>query len=132
MKRQLPGLHDATPFPDGFFLVRVVYAQFRTQPDKPFLALNLSVVEPTVFAGRKVSTRLYCTEKALWKLNWFLRDFGYDGELLAKDEIDDRALVGLRGVVKVLHSNVNNRTFLNLEGFAPADHWDEFSLKKAG
>lgn len=132
MKRQLPGLHEATPFPDGFFLVRVAYAQYRAQVDKPFLALNLSVAEPTVFAGRKVSTRLYCTEKALWKLNWFLRDFGYDSELLSRDEIDDRALVGLRGVVKVLHSNVNGRTFLNLEGFAPADRWGEFCLKKAG
>jgi hypothetical protein len=83
-------------------------------------------------AGRKVSSRLYCTEKALWKLNWFLRDFGYDSELLAEDRIDDRALVGLRGVVKVSHSLVNGRTFLNLDGFAPASRWEEFRIAKAG
>jgi hypothetical protein len=28
--------------------------------------------------------------KALWKLNRFLRDFGYDTELLARDEVDDK------------------------------------------
>jgi hypothetical protein len=27
--------------------------------------------------------RLYCTPGALWKLNWFLRGFGYDSELQA-------------------------------------------------
>jgi hypothetical protein len=132
MKRQLPGLHEATPFPDGFFLVRVAWAQYRTQSDKPFLALNLIVTEPIELSGRKLCTRLYCTDKALWKLNWFLRDFGYDNELLGRDEIDDRALVGLCGVVRVSHSAVNGRTFLNLDGFAPATDWDEFRLKAAG
>ena len=132
MKREVPGLHNATPFPDGFFLVRVIWAQYRAQAEKPFLALNLSIVEPQALALRKICTRLYCTERALWKLNWFLRDFGYDTELLGRDEIDDKALVGLRGVVKVLHSSVNGRTFLNLDGFAPAANWDEFRLKEAG
>ncbi len=132
MKRQLPGLHEATPFPDGFFLVRIVHAQLRAQAEKPFLAFNLVVIEPVAFAGRKLSTRLYCTEKALWKLNWLLRDFGYDSELLARDEIDDKALVGLKGVVKVTHSTVHGRTYLNLDGFAPAADWGEFALEKAG
>ena len=27
--------------------------------------------------------------KALWKLDWFLRDFGYDTELLGRDEVDE-------------------------------------------
>jgi hypothetical protein len=125
-------LGDATPFPDGFFLVRVIWAQYRAQTDKPFLALNLSVTEPAAFVGRNISTRLYGTPKALWKLNWFLRDFGYDLELLDRDEIDDKAVVGLRGIVKVSHSSVRGRTFLNLDGFAPAAQWDEFRLEKAG
>jgi len=132
MRRQLPGLHQAIPFPDGFFLVRVAYAQYRGQAEKPFLVLNLTVIEPTKLAGRKISTRLYCTEKAFWKLNWFLRDFGYNTELLGRDEIDNQAIVGLRGVVKVSHSDVHGRTYLNLDGFAPASHWDEFCLEKAG
>jgi len=50
------------------------------------------------------SAQLYCTPKALWKLNWFLRDFGYDTELLGRDELDDKNIVGLSGVVKITHS----------------------------
>ena len=34
----------------------------------------------------------------MWKLSWFFRDFGYGAELLGKNEIDDKALVDLRGV----------------------------------
>ncbi len=133
MRQQLPGLHGATPFPEGFFLVRVAFAQYRAREgNKPFLALNLTISEPKEFSSRKISTRLYCSEKALWKLNWFLRDFGYNRELLEQDEIDDKAVVGLRGIVKVSHSTVNGRTFVNLDGFAPASHWDEFRLEKAG
>ena len=37
----------------------------------------------------------------MWKLSWFFRDFGYGAELLGKNEIDDKALVDLWGVVKV-------------------------------
>ncbi len=29
--------------------------------------------------------RLYCTPRAMWKLSWFLRDFGYDAELLGRE-----------------------------------------------
>jgi hypothetical protein len=113
-------------------LVRVAWAQYRRRGDKPFLALDLAVTEPAALAGRKISTRLYCTQKALWKLNWFLRDFGYDLELLGRDEIDAKAVVGLLGVVKLSHSQVTGRSFLNLDGFAPASNWDEFRLEKAG
>jgi hypothetical protein len=61
----------------------------------------------------------------LWKLNWFLRDFGYDIELLGQDEIDDKNLVGLRGVVKVSHVVINGTSLLNLDGFAPAGQWEQ-------
>ena len=44
-----------------------------------------------LFERRSFSGRLYCTERALWKLNWFLRDFGYDLELLAQDQVDEKA-----------------------------------------
>ena len=132
MNREVPGLNQATPFPDGFFLVRVVYAQYRAKLEKPFLVLNLAVIEPAAWAGHKFFARLYATDRALWKLNWFLRDFSYDLELLERDQIDDRAIVGLRGIVKVLHSNVNGRTYRNLEGFAPASDWENFRLEKAG
>ena len=54
--------------------------------------------------GNTFSGRLYCTPKALWKLDWFLRDFGYDTELLGHDEVDEKHLVGLSGVVKISHA----------------------------
>jgi hypothetical protein len=83
------------------------------------------VLEPKRFAGNRLTGRLYCTPKALWKLNWFLRDFGYEGELLERNEIDDRNLVGLSGVVKISHTVVNGSSLLNLDSFAPAGQWEE-------
>ena len=136
MRRRIPGLHEAAPqteeVPAGFFLVRVSRASYRSHPEKPFLTLHFTILEPRQFASRSISGRLYCTVKALWKLNWFLREFGYDIELLGRDEIDNKALVGLCGVIKVSHSRVNGRTYLNLDGFAPATTWDEFLLEQAG
>jgi hypothetical protein len=100
MRRRIPGLREAAAshkqeIPDGFFLIRVERANYRAAKAKPFLSLNLVVIEPTQFADRSVSARLYCTAKALWKLNWFLRDFGYDTELLGEDQIDEKMVVGL-------------------------------------
>ena len=54
------------------------------------------VLEPKLSETRCFSGRLYCPEKALLKLNWFLRDFGYDAELLSHDQVDERALMNLR------------------------------------
>jgi hypothetical protein len=137
MRRHLPGLHESTTsrdqeIPDGFFLVRIENATYRGYKDKPFLALQLSVVEPRQFSSCRFSARLYCTTKALWKLNWFLRDFGYDTDLLGHDQIDDKAISGLHGVVKISHSNLNGRGYLNLDGFAPSASWQDFQLEKAG
>ena len=63
----------------------------------------------------------------MWKLSWFLRDFGYDTELLGKDEIDDQVLLGLQGVLKVSHAIVHGISLLNLDGFAPLSRWKELS-----
>ncbi len=132
MKRRIQGLHEAAQsgadgVPDGFFLVRVERAQYRWHAQKPFYALRLLVLEPSQFSGRSVSARLYCTPKALWKLSWFLRDFGYDTELIDRDEIDEKALIGLLGVAKISHATVNRTCLLNLDGFAPASQWEELS-----
>jgi hypothetical protein len=132
MKRQISGLnaadrHAADQIPDGVFLVRVQRIQFRRQAQKPYYNLALAILEPHRFAGHLLSGRLYCTAKALWKLNWFLRDFGYDAELLGRDEVDERQLVGLKGVVKISHIVFNGASLLRLDGFAPADRWEELS-----
>ncbi len=80
MKRHIPGLHQGAPNGEdaleGLFLVRVERAFYRWHPQKPFFALRFGILEPKEFAGKMNSGRLYCTPKALWKLNWFLRDFG--------------------------------------------------------
>ena len=132
MKRQISGLHDAdrhsvAQIPDGVFLVRVQRAKFQRQAQKPYYTLALSILEPMRFAGQGISSRIYCTPKALWKLNWFLRDFGYDNELLGCDEVDERQLVGLRGVVKISPIVINGASLFRLDGFAPAARWEELS-----
>jgi hypothetical protein len=133
MKRQISGLHAADrcaadQIPDGVFLVRVQRVTFRReQQKKTYYALALSVVQPHRFSGSILPGRLYCTPKALWKLNWFLRDFGYDAELLGRDEIDEKQLVGLTGVVKISHIVFNHTSLLRFDGFAPAGRWEELS-----
>jgi hypothetical protein len=130
MKRRFPGLSQAalpvTEVPDGLYLVRVGRVQYRWDKQKPYYAVRFAVLEPKQFAGTSLPGRLYCTDKALWKLSWFLRDFAYDTELLGRDELDEKRLVGLTGVVKVSHTTVHGRTYLNLDAFAPAGEWDEF------
>ena len=132
MKRQITGLHDADrcnvgQIPDGVFLVRVQRARFQRQAQKPYYTLTLAILEPVRFAGQGISSRIYCTPKALWKLNWFLRDFGYDAELLGRDEVDERQLVGLEGVVKISPIVINGASLFRLDGFAPAGRWEELS-----
>ena len=131
MKRHIPGLHQQAQNEDdvleGLFLVRVERTFYRWHPQKPFFALRLSILEPKEHAGQTISGRLYCTPKALWKLSWFLRDFGYDTELLGRDEVDEKVLLGLRGVVRISRTTLNGRSFLNLDGFAPAAEWEALS-----
>jgi hypothetical protein len=132
MRRQIAGLHAADrcaadQIPEGVFLVRVQRVSFRRQAQKPYYTLSLAILEPSRFSGHILSGRLYCSPKALWKLNWFLRDFGYDTELLGRDEVDETQLVGLKGVVKISHIIFNGTSLLRLDGFAPADRWLELS-----
>ena len=130
MKRRFQGLNDASaidPIPDGLFLVQIDRAQYCWRGQKPYYLLRFAVLEPKPVAGRLITGRVYCTPKALWRLSWFLRDFGYDTELLGRDEIDEKTLVGLRGVVKISHTVMNGTPLLNLDGFAPASQWEELS-----
>jgi hypothetical protein len=127
VKRRFPGLHQAAQpaeVPDGLYLVSIQRAQYRWHAPKPFYAVQFVVLEPKQFAGSIVSGRIYCTDRALWKLSWFLRDFGYDAELLGRDELEERALVKLHGVVKITHTTVHGTSLLNFDGFAPAARWE--------
>jgi len=131
VNRRVPGLStavDSQPaLPDGLFLVRVDSAQHRWHAQKPFYVLRLTVLEPNQFAELPVIGRIYCTPKAMWKLGWFLRDFLYDPELVSREELDERALRGLTGVVKISHVIRNGISLINFDGFAPASQWEELS-----
>jgi hypothetical protein len=133
MIRRIQGLSERASsagdqLPDGVFLVRVDRAQYRWHPAKPFYLLRLEILEPHERAGPVISGRMYCSAKALWKLIWFLRDFGYDTELIGRDEIDDNSLVGLRGVIKMSRAVVNGTSRLNFDGFALESQWEELSI----
>jgi len=131
MRRLIPGLHSqhhaSSANLDGIFLVRVDRASYRWHPQKPFLSLHFSILEPASYEALTFFGRLYCTERALWKLSWFLRDFGYDTELLNRDQVDERALFHLRGVVRTSFTNLNGHSYQNLDAFAPAAKWEALS-----
>ena len=132
MKRQIAGLRAADTsrmgqIPDGIYLVRVQRVQFRKFAPKPYYNMALTVVKPKRWSGSAISSRIYCNRKALWKLNWFLRDFGYDAELLEDDEVDEVRLIGLKGVVKISNVVYDNMALTRLDGFAVADRWSELS-----
>ena len=131
MRRRFQGLASSVQanvdVPDDVFLVRIDQVWYSRERQKPFYTIRFSVLEPQLLAGRTFSGRLYCTQKALWKFSWFLRDFGYDSELLDRDEVEEKGLIGLRGVVKLSHTVVNGRTLVNLDAFAPAGAWESIS-----
>ena len=135
MRQHFPGLSLLQPanrrLLEGLFLVRIDRAFFRWQPKKPFLEIRLVILEPKAQENLNFYGRLYCTEKALWKLNWFLRDFGYDSELLRLDQIDVKALLNLQGVVRSSYSVINGRTCQNLDAFASASEWAALSCGPA-
>ena len=128
MRRHIPGLHskqqDLEGNLDGLFLVRVERAAYRWHRQKSFLELQFLVLQPESSASRSFSGRLYFTDRALWKLNWFLRDFGYDAELLSRDQVDEKSLRGLKGIVRTSHATLNGRSYQNLDAFAPAAEWE--------
>ena len=128
MKRHIPGLHlnqrGVENKLEGLFLVRVDKAHYRWNPQKPFVEIRFVILEPKPFETRHVSGRLYCTERALWKLNSFLQDFGYDRQLLKDDQVDEKALSNLRGVIRTSYITLNGRSYQNLDAFAPEADWE--------
>jgi hypothetical protein len=132
MRRQIAGLQAADrcaadQLPDGLFLVRVQRVQFRRQAQKPYYSLALAILKPGRFSDHVISSRLYCNRKALWKFNWFLRDFGYGVEHVIRDEVDEAQLIGLTGIAKISHSIVNGTCLPRLDSFAAASRWEDLS-----
>jgi hypothetical protein len=134
MKRHIAGLQGEARSEDdlleGVFLVRVGGARYCLHPQKPFFAIQFAILEPKEFGSRSISGRIYCTPKALWRLNWFLRDFGYDPDLLGREEVDEKALLGLRGVIRTVRKTYARRSYLNLDSFATSGEWEAISVDR--
>ena len=131
MRMKIQGLSQASeriPLVEGSYRARVVRFGPAGHAPKPCRAATFLILEPAPYAGRYVRTRLYCHERALWKLRWFLNDFNYDAELLAADELDDRRVVGLEGVIRLAYWGSDGHRRLDVQGFAPSERWGDLSV----
>ena len=96
MRTHIQGLNQSSerkPPLEGPYRARVVKFEPAGHAAKPCRRATFLIQEPPAYGGRYVRTRLYCHERALWKLRWFLSDFGYDPGLRAAEELDDRRVV---------------------------------------
>ncbi len=134
MRTKIQGLsqvREPSPLIEGLYRARVVRFAPGGHAAKPCRAATFLILDPPPYAGRHVRTRLYCHDRALWKLRWFLSDFGYDAELLAAELLDDRRVVGLDGVIRLAHWGTDGQRRLDVQGFAPAERWGELSQEQA-
>ena len=114
---------------EGTYRARVVRFGPAGHASKPCRAATFLILDPAPFAGLYVRTRLYCHPRALWKLRWFLVDFNYDPELLAAEQLDDRRVVGLEGVIRLAYWGDDGRRRLDVQGFAPSERWSELTAQ---
>ena len=128
MRIKIQGLNqtrERLPLVEGLYRARVVRFEPAGHAANPCRTASFLILEPASYRGRHVRTRLYCHDRALWKLRWFLADFGYDAELLAAEELDDRRVVGLEGVIRLAYWGTDGSRRLDVEGFAPTERWAE-------
>jgi hypothetical protein len=134
MRIRIQGLNqpsERVPLVEGMYRARVVRFEPAGHAPNPCRAVTFLILEPAGYAGRHVRTRLYCHQRALWKLRWFLSDFRYDTELMAAEELDDRRVVGLEGVIRLAQWGADGHKRLDVQGFAPSERWEELSREPA-
>ena len=134
MRTRIQGLNQPSeriPLVEGAYRARVVRFEPAGHAPNPCRAATFLILEPPSYAGRHVRTRLYCHQRALWKLRWFLSDFRYDTELMAAEELDDRRVVGLEGVIRLAYWGADGHKRLDVQGFAPSERWEELSGEPA-
>ena len=68
---------EGVPLVEGLHRAQVVRFEPASHVARPCRAATFLVLEPAPYACRHVRIRLYCHDRALWKLRWFLGDFGY-------------------------------------------------------
>jgi hypothetical protein len=128
MRTRIQGLSqppEPSPLVAGAYRARVVRFGPAGHAAKHCRAATFLILEPAPYAGRSVRTRLYCHERALWKVRWFLRDFHYDAELLAAEELDDRRVLGLEGVIRLAYWGQDRHRRLDVQGFAHSECWGD-------
>ena len=84
---------------------------------------DFAIIDPADHRGLKIVSRIDCRPKSFWKLSWFLKDFGYDPALLYDDEIDEKAIVDLEGVITISNRARGQQQSCKLHSFAPAHLW---------
>jgi hypothetical protein len=134
MRIRIQGLNqpvERIPLVEGVYRARVVRFEPAGHAPHPCRTATFLILEPPAYAGRHVRTRLYCHDRALWKLRWFLSDFHYDPELMVAEELDDRRVVGLEGVIRLAHWGADGRKRLDVQAFASSERWEELSGEPA-
>ena len=134
MRIKIQGLSqqiERAPLIEGLYQARVVRFEPAGHAPNPCRVVSFLILAPDRFGGRHVRTRLYCHERALWKLRWFLSDFGYDSELFASEELDDRRVIGLEGVIRLAYWGTDGHRRLDVQGFAPVVRWTELTPEAA-
>jgi len=122
---------ERIPLVEGLYRARVVHFEPTGHATQPCRAALFLIIDPSEYAGRHVHTRLYCHDRALWKLRWFLKNFASDPEVLTADELDDRRVVGLEGINPLAYCGSDDQQKLDVQGFAPAEWWPDLVPKKA-
>ncbi len=120
-------INGRKPLVEGLYRARVVRFEPAGHAPNPCRRVTFLVLEPAEYVGCHVRTRLYCHERALWKLRWFLSDFGYDRDLMAAEELDDRRAVGLEGIIRLDYWGGDGHRRLDVQGFARAERWTELT-----
>ena len=96
MKRHIPGLHSGHKIAEDISKAcswcASNGANYRWHPQKPCFLIRFAVLEPDDLRTLLLRPPLL-HPKALWRLSWFLRDFGYDTDLLGRDQVDEKALI---------------------------------------
>ena len=131
MLTKIQGLSKAgnrIPLVEGLYRARVVRLGPAGHAPNPCLSATFFILGPEPYTGRFVRTRLYCHDRAVWKLRWFLKDFNYDSDLLAADELDDSRVVGLEGVIRLAYWGREGHRRLDVQGFAPSERWEELNI----
>ena len=133
MRMKIQGLNQPSeriPLVEGVYRARVVRFEPAGHAPHPCRAATFLILDPRGYAGRHVRTRLYCHDRALWKLRWFLNDFKYDAELLAADELVDRRVVGLEGIIRLAYWGSDGHRRLDVQGFAANERWGDLSVNQ--